>query len=149
MATILSTADKIFEFYADSLKFITINQGKSKSDTYKMIIRLRYTTEWEASGSGIDNMIGLLTLSNGAHTSRSGQTVAHEIGHCFQYQTHCDNNNQNGWMYNWGQSTLNVFWEMCAQWQAYKFYPTMQVDNEWLTNTLNGLHRHPLCVDLR
>lgn len=149
VATILSTADKIFEFYADSLKFITINQGKSKSDTYKMIIRLRYTTEWEASGSGIDNMIGLLTLSNGAHTSRSGQTVAHEIGHCFQYQTHCDNNNQNGWMYNWGQSTLNVFWEMCAQWQAYKFYPTMQFDNEWLTNTLNGLHRHPLCVDLR
>ena len=149
VATILSTADKIFEFYADSLKFITINQGKSKSDTYKMIIRLRYTTEWEASGSGIDNMIGLLTLSNGAHTSRSGQTVAHEIGHCFQYQTHCDNNNQNGWMYNWGNSTLNVFWEMCAQWQAYKFYPTMQFDNEWLTNTLNGLHRHPLCVDLR
>lgn len=149
VATILSTADKIFEFYADSLKFITINQGKSKSDTYKMIIRLRYTTEWEASGSGIDNMIGLLTLSNGAHTSRSGQTVAHEIGHCFQYQTHCDNNNQNGWMYNWGNSTLNVFWEMCAQWQAYKFYPAMQFDNEWLTNTLNGLHRHPLCVDLR
>ena len=147
--TILDTADKIFEFYADSLKFITINQGKSKSDTYKMTIRLRYTTEWEASGSGIDDTIGLLTLSNGAHTSRSGQTVAHEIGHCFQYQVHCDNNNQNGWMYNWGQSTLNVFWEMCAQWQAYKFYPTMQFDNEWLSNALNGLHRHPLCVGLR
>jgi len=147
--TILDTADKIFEFYADSLKFITINQGKSKSDTYKMTIRLRYTTEWEASGSGIDDMIGLLTLSNGAHTSRGGQTVAHEIGHCFQYQVHCDNNNQNGWMYNWGQSTLNVFWEMCAQWQAYKYYPAMQFDNEWLSNTLNGMHRHPLCVGLR
>ncbi len=146
---ILETADKIFEFYADSLKYITINQGKSKTDTYKMIIRLRYTTDWEASGSGIDNQIGLLTLSNGAHTSRSGQTVAHEIGHCFQYQTHCDNNNQNGWMYNWGNSTLNVFWEMCAQWQAYKFYPAMQFNNEWLSNTLNGLHRHPLCVSLR
>lgn len=152
---ILATADKIFEFYADSLKFITINQGKSKTDTYKMIIRLRHTTTWEASGSGIDNQIGLLTLSNGAHTSRSGQTVAHEIGHCFQYQTHCDNNNQNGWMYNWGQSTLNVFWEMCAQWQAYKFYPHMQFvwdsnkGNDWFGNTLNGLHRHPLCPDLR
>ena len=146
---ILETADKIFEFYADSLKYITINQGKSKTDTYKMIIRLRHTTEWEASGSGIDNQIGLLTLSNGAHTSRSGQTVAHEIGHCFQYQTHCDNNDWNGWMYNWGQSTLNVFWEMCAQWQAYKFYPDMQFNNEWLNNTLNGLHRHPLAVDLR
>jgi hypothetical protein len=152
---ILESADKIFEFYADSLKFITINQGKSKTDTYKMIIRLRYTTDWEASGSGIDNTIGLLTLSNGAHTSRSGQTVAHEIGHCFQYQTHCDNNNYNGWMYNWGNSTLNVFWEMCAQWQAYKFYPKMQFvwdsgqGNDWFGGTINGLHRHPLCVDLR
>ena len=146
---ILETADKIFELYADSLRFITINQEKSKTDTYKMIIRLRHTTEWEASGSGIDNQIGLLTLSNGAHTSRSGQTVAHEIGHCFQYQVHCDNGNQNGWMYNWGSSTLNVFWEMCAQWQAYKYYPKMQFDNEWLSNTLNGLHRHPLAVHLR
>ncbi len=148
--TILATADKIFDFYADSLKYITINQGKSKTDTYKMIIRLRYSTTWEASGSGIDNTIGLLTLSNGAHTSRSGQTVAHEIGHCFQYQTHCDNNNQNGWMYTWANSgNGNVFWEMCAQWQAYKFYPEMQFDNEWLNNTLNGFHKNPLAEELR
>ena len=149
VASILETADRIFEFYADSLKFIAINAGKSKTDTYKMIIRLRYTTDWEANGSGIDNQIGLLTLSRWAYTSRGGQTVAHEIGHCFQYQTHCDNNNQNGWMYNWGRSTLNVFWEMCAQWQAYKYYPDMQFDNEWLNNSLNGMHRHPLCVALR
>lgn len=147
--SILDRADQIFEFYADSLKFITINQGKSKTDTYKMIIRLRYTEEWEASGSGIDNTIGLLTLSRWAYTSRDGQTVAHEIGHCFQYQTHCDNNDQNGWMYNWGSGNNNVFWEMCAQWQAYKYYPAMQFNNEWLTNTLNGLHKHPLAVDLR
>lgn len=146
---ILATADRIFEFYADSLKFIVTNKGTSKTDTYKMIIRLRSTTEWEASGSGIDNTIGLLTLSRWAYTSRGGQTVAHEIGHCFQYQTHCDNNDWNGWMYNWGSSTLNVFWEMCAQWQAYKFYPDMQTDNEWLNNSLNGMHRHPLCVELR
>ena len=148
--TILETADKIFEFYADSLKFLTINQGKSKTDTYKMIIRLRYTDEWEASGSGIDNTIGLLTLSRWAYTSRAGQTVAHEIGHCFQYQTHCDNNNSNGWMYTWANSgNGNVFWEMCAQWQAYKFYPEMQFNNEWLNNTLNGFHKNPLAEELR
>ena len=155
VSTILNNADKIFELYADSLKFITINQGKSKTDTYKMIIRLRHTTDWEASGSGIDDQIGLLTLSNGAHTSRSGQTVAHEIGHCFQYQTHCDNGNWNGWMYNWGTSAFNVFWEMCAQWQAYKFYPQMQFvwdsgqGNDWFGGTINGLHRHPLTPFLR
>ncbi len=147
--SILQSADKVFEHYANELKFITINQGVSKTDTYKMIIRLRYTDEWEASGSGIDNTIGLLTLSRWAYTSRGGQTVAHEIGHCFQYQTHCDNKDWNGWMYNWGRGNYNVFWEMCAQWQAYKFYPSMQFDNEWLNGTLNGLHKHPLCVDLR
>lgn len=147
--SILATADQVFEYYANELKFITINEAKSKTDTYKMIIRLRYTDEWEASGSGIDNTIGLLTLSRWAYTSRGGQTVAHEIGHCFQYQTHCDNRDWNGWMYNWGSGNYNVFWEMCAQWQAYKYYPAMQFDNEWLGNTLNGLHKHPLCVDLR
>ena len=153
--TILNNADKIFEFYANDLGFLTINQNKSKTDTYKMIIRLESSTTWKAEGSGIDNQIGMLTLSNGAHTSRSGQTVAHEIGHCFQYQTHCDNNNWNGWMYSWGNSTLNVFWEMCAQWQAYKFYPRMQFvwdsnqGNDWFGGTINGLHRHPFCVGLR
>ncbi|MCR5821286.1 MAG: hypothetical protein K6F94_10160, partial [Bacteroidaceae bacterium] len=144
---ILETADKIFEFYADSLKFITINQGKSKTDTYKMIIRLRSSTEWEASGSGIDDVIGLLTLSRWAYTSRDGQTMAHEIGHCFQYQVHCDNNNSNGFMYANGDGS--VFWEMCAQWQAYKFYPKMQFGNEWFSNTLNGMHREPCEADLR
>ena len=144
---ILATADKVFELYADSLKFITT--GKSKTDTYKMFIRLRSSEDWEASGSGIDDQIGLLTLSRWAFTSRDGQTMAHEIGHCFQYQVHCDNGDWNGWMYNWGSSTYNVFWEMCAQWQAYKYYPDMQFNNEWLYNTLNGLHRHPLSVHLR
>ncbi len=147
---ILDTADKIFEMYADKLGFITINQGKSKSDTYKMIIRLFSTSEWKAEGSGIDNQIGMLSLSRWAYTSRGGQTVAHEIGHCFQYQVHCDNNDWNGWMYNWHSSTQNPFWEMCAQWMAYVYYPNKLLnDNEWLWNSLNGMHRHPLAGYLR
>ena len=122
----------------------------SKSDTYKMIIRLFSTSEWKAEGSGIDNQIGMLSLSRWAYTSRGGQTVAHEIGHCFQYQVHCDNNDWNGWMYNWHESTQNPFWEMCAQWMAYVFYPNKLLnDNEWLWNSLNGMHRHPLAGYLR
>ncbi len=147
---ILETADKIFEMYADKLGFITINQGKSKSDTYKMIIRLFSTSEWKAEGSGIDNQIGMLSLSRWAYTSRGGQTVAHEIGHCFQYQVHCDKGDWNGWMYNWHESTQNPFWEMCAQWMAYVYYPNKLLnDNEWLWNSLNGMHRHPLAGYLR
>jgi len=140
----LALAEKCFAFYADSLKFI--NRGTSKTDTYKMIIRLRYTTDWEASGSGVDNTIGLLTLTTWALTSRGGQTIAHEVGHCFQYQTHCDNNDLNGWMYGYGTdaSGSNGWWEQCAQWQAYKVFPTQQFTSEWFAGYLSNAHKNTL-----
>lgn len=140
----LALAEKSFIYYADSLKFIT--RGSSKTDNYKMIIRLRYSTEWEASGSGVDDMIGLLTLTPWALTSRGGQTIAHEVGHCFQYQTHCDNNDTNGWMYGFGENASggNGWWEQCAQWQAYKIFPEQQFTNEWFTGYLNNAHKNML-----
>lgn len=140
----LALAEKSFAHYADSLKFI--QRGASKTDTYKMIIRLRYSTEWEASGSGVDNTIGLLTLTSWALTSRGGQTIAHEVGHCFQYQVHCDNNDSNGWMYGFGDNASggNGWWEQCAQWQAYKVFPTQQFSNEWFSGYLNNVHKHIL-----
>lgn len=138
----LALADKCFDFYADSLKFVT--KGASKTDNYKMIICLRYSTTWEASGSGVDNTIGLLTLVPQALTSRGGQTIAHEVGHCFQYQTHCDNGDSNGWMYGFGANASggNGWWEQCAQWQAYKIFPEQQFTSEWFTNYLNNTHKN-------
>ena len=148
--SMLEMGDKCFELYANQLGFVVPEQGKSKTDTYKMIIRLKSTGDWIAEGSGIDNQIGMLTLSSWAYQSRGGQTVAHEIGHCFQYQVHCDKGDWNGWMYNWHQSTQNPFWEMCAQWMAYVYLPNKLFnDNEWLNNSLNGMHRHPLAGYLR
>lgn len=140
----LAIAEKSFETYADSLKFI--QRGASKTDIYKMIIRLRYSSEWEASGSGVDNIIGLLTLTTPAVSSRNGQTVAHEVGHCFQYQVHCDNNDSNGWMYGFGDNASggNGWWEQCAQWQAYKVFPTQQFTNEWFSGYQNNVHKHIL-----
>jgi len=142
----LALAEKCFDYYADSLKFI--NKGSSKTDQYKMIIRFRYTdgSVWEATGSGVDNTIGLLTLTSWALSSRDGQTIAHEVGHCFQYQVHCDNNDQNGWMYGFDANAggSNGFWEQCAQWQAYKVMPTQQFTNEWFAGYLNTVNKHPL-----
>jgi len=140
----LALAEKSFKFYADSLKFIL--KGSSKTDNYKMIIRLRFSTDWEASGSGVDNTIGLLTLTSWALSSRGGQTIAHEVGHCFQYQTHCDNNDLNGWMYGYGVNTSggNGWWEQCAQWQAYKIFPSQQFSSEWFSGYLNNVHKHLL-----
>lgn len=145
----LALAEKCFNFYADSLKFI--KKGASKTDSYKMIIRLRYSTDWEASGSGVDNTIGLLTLTSWALTSRGGQTIAHEVGHCFQYQTHCDNNDSNGWMYGFGTnaSGSNGWWEQCAQWQAYKVFPSMQFTSEWFSGYLSNVHKNVLTESYR
>lgn len=140
---VLRNAEKAFDFYTDSLKFI--KRGSSKTDTYKMVIRLRYEpTEWEASGSGVDNLIGLLTLTPWAAPSRNWQTLYHEIGHCFQYQVHCDNGDQNGWMYAPGGGSGCAFWEQCAQWQAYKIMPADQFTNEWFSGYLNNVHKHIL-----
>lgn len=149
VADILKKADECFELYANKLAFIKAGQGASKTDTYKMIIRLEYSDAWKAEGSGIDNQIGLLTLSRWASTSRGGQTLAHEIGHTFQYQVHCDNGDWRGWMFNWGKSTQNPFWEMCAQWMAYVYMPQQLFDNEWFHKSINNLHRHPLAGYLR
>lgn len=135
-------AQTAFDFYTDSLKFI--NRATSKTNQYKMVIKLRYSeTEWEATGSGVDDMIGLLTLTPWAQTSRNWQTLYHEVGHCFQYQTHCDNGDQNGWMYPVGNNGC-AFWEQCAQWQAYKIMPFDQFTNEWYNGYLDNVHKHIL-----
>ena len=140
---VLRRAEVAFAFYTDSLKFI--KKGTSKTDTYKMVIRLRYdATAWEATGSGVDNLIGLLTLTPWAAPSRNWQTLYHEIGHCFQYQVHCDNNNQNGWMYAPGGGYGCAFWEQCAQWQAYKIMPADQFTNEWFDGYMKNVHKHIL-----
>lgn len=140
---VLRHAEIAFEFYTDSLKFI--RPGQSKTDTYKMVIRLRYEpAEWEASGSGVDDLIGLLTLTPWAAPSRNWQTLYHEIGHCFQYQVHCDNGDQNGWMYAPGNGNGCAFWEQCAQWQAYKIMPADQFNNEWFDGYLQNVHKHIL-----
>ncbi len=140
---LLRVAEMSFDFYADSLKFI--KRGSSKTDNYKMIIRLRYTRDWEASGSGVDDQIGLLTLTAWS-AQVGGHTLAHEVAHCFQYQIHCDNNNQNGWMYGFGTNASggNGWWEQCAQWQAFKVYPAQQFTDGRFTNYLNTAHKHIL-----
>ncbi len=140
---VLRHAEIAFRFYTDSLKFI--KPGRSQTDTYKMVIRLRYEpTGWEATGSGVDSKIGLLTLTPWAAPSRNWQTLYHEVGHCFQYQVHCDNGDQNGWVYSPGNGKGCAFWEQCAQWQAYKIMPDNQFTNEWFSGYLSNVHKHIL-----
>lgn len=89
-----------------------------------------YQTEWLATGSGYDNKIGALWV-NPSTCQPVGSTIAHEIGHSFQYQVYCDKILQGnpddlkcGFRYGYeGSNGGNGFWEQCAQWQSYQDYP--------------------------
>ena len=75
-----------------------------------MEIYLLYQTEWLATGSGYDNTIGALWV-NPSTCQPVGSTIAHEIGHSFQYQVSCDKMlngeadfSQVGFRYGYGSS---------------------------------------------
>jgi hypothetical protein len=118
---LLAKAEGFYDMNVNTLKFLT--PGDSKTDNYKMMIFLLYQTDWLATGAGYDNVIGALWVSPGT-CQPVGSTIAHEIGHCFQYQVYCDLGGNSGWRYGFGGNGGNGYWEQCAQWQAYQSYPT-------------------------
>lgn len=145
----LAKAEQFFKTNVEKLGMADVGEGKSRLDEYKMIIHLMYDDGWTAVGSGYDDMIGALWVT--PQTSRPvGSTIAHETGHCFQYQVACDyrknglsNYTQRGWRYGYGAggSGGNAFWEQCAQWQAMQDYPNEAFGyhvSVWLAN----YHRH-------
>lgn len=117
---LLAKAEEFYAMNVNTLKFVT--PGASKTDNYKMMIFLMYQTEWLATGSGYDNTIGALWVSPGT-CQPVGSTIAHEIGHSFQYQVFCDHGGNSGWRYGFGGNGGNAFWEQTAQWQSFQSYP--------------------------
>lgn len=129
---LLTKAEQFYKTNIEVLKFAEVGQNKSYLDKYKMEIYLLYQTEWLATGSGYDNTIGALWV-NPSTCQPAGSTIAHEIGHSFQYQVSCDkmlngetNFSQVGFRYGYGNNGEggNTFWEQCAQWQSFQDYPT-------------------------
>ncbi|MDT3387039.1 MAG: DUF6055 domain-containing protein [Bacteroidota bacterium] len=145
----LIKAEQFYDTNVDSLHMAYTGEGKSQLDTYKAAIYLIYTTEWTAYGGGNDYKVGTLWV-NPSTCHPIGHTIAHEIGHSFQYQTYCDHllnggadNKQSGFQYGLpGSNGGNGFWEQCAQWQAFQNYLSQTLSaydvNVWIANH----HRH-------
>jgi len=132
---LLAKAEEFYQLNVNKLKFADTGKGLSVLDKHKMEIYLIYQSEWLATGSGYDNVIGALWV-NPSTCKPVGSTIGHEIGHCFQYMVFCDylvrqgisedkapsvNTNQGpGWRYGFGASGSggNCFWEQTAQWQS-------------------------------
>lgn len=146
---LLKKAEQFYKTNIEKLHMVVVGQGKSQLDHYKMLIYLLYQTEWLATGSGSDNVIGTLWV-NPSTCQSVGSTIGHEIGHSFQYQTYCDNilngkanDNHSGFRYGYPKSNGGCgFWEQCAQWQSYQDYPEEAVVNYNVSVWLQNHHRH-------
>ncbi len=131
---LLAKAEQFFDTNVNKLKMAELGVGKSYLDDYKMEIYILYQDEWLATGSGYDNVIGALWV-NPSTCQPVGSTIAHEIGHSFQYQTYCDkvyqgdpDNLAYGFRYGFGPRGEGgcAYWEQCAQWQSFQDYPEQQ-----------------------
>ncbi|HNV66020.1 MAG TPA: DUF6055 domain-containing protein [Bacteroidales bacterium] len=135
---LLAKAEQFWSMNVNILKFLT--PGSSKTDQYKMMIFLFYQTDWLATGAGYDNTIGALWVSPST-CQPVGSTIAHEIGHSFQYQVYCDNGGNSGWRYGFGGDGGNGYWEQCAQWQAYQSYPDEAFNSYNFNVYIDNCHR--------
>lgn len=146
---LLKKAEQFYKTNVEVLKFAELGQGKSYLDKYKMQIYLIYQTEWLATGSGYDDTIGALWV-NPSTCKPVGSTIAHEIGHSFQYQVYCDklyqgmeNDFHTGFRYGYeGSNGGNGFWEQCAQWQSFQDYPEEAFTSYYFGEWTKHNHRH-------
>lgn len=149
-ATVLENAEHIWDMYVERLGFL--HPGNSTTDTYKIQLYVLYQTDWRADASGVDGKTGIGHMSPGAIGARGGHTVAHEIGHTFQYLVSADLGQSHGYNYGYGDNASggNGWWESCANWQAYKVYPERQfTDGEYFEQHLPLCHLNFMHEDWR
>ncbi len=146
---LLEKAEQFFNVNINILKFADLGNSITNLDKYKMQIYLHYTTDWMAYGGGYDDVIGALWV-NPSTCKPVGSTIAHEIGHSFQYQTYADllsyggitNDFTRGFRYGFGGDGSNAFWEQCAQWQSFQSYPMEAFTSYNFSVYMDNYHRH-------
>ena len=155
--TLLNNAEKIWDVYVGDLGFLV--PGRSTTDKVKIEMFVVNQSEWRADGSGVDGTVW--TAGSGTTKTAKSQkvglfhcnawaasdnvTVAHEIGHTFQYLVSADLGMTHGLNYVLGDNSKgNEWWEDCANWQAHKVYPAQQFSTNWGNNQnmhhLNIIH---------
>ncbi|WP_240775504.1 DUF4859 domain-containing protein [Sphingobacterium psychroaquaticum] len=140
---LLAKAEQFYALNINTLGFAERGVGKSNLDTYKMMIFLHHTTDWMAYGGGYDDVIGALWISPST-CKPVGATIAHEIGHSFQYQVRCDLGVGHGFRYGFGGNGGNGFWEQTAQWQAHQSYPLENFNSHHFSVYTQNYHRHQI-----
>ena len=145
--TLLNNAEKIWNKNVYDLGFLV--PGQSTTDKVKIEMFIVNQTEWRADGSGTKGTTWYYNGSTKASkeyrvgmfhcnpwASSSNVTVAHEIGHVFQYLVSADLGDTHGLNYGYNNYAQggNEWWEDCANWQAHKVYPAQQFSENWGNN---------------
>ena len=124
---LLQKAEMFYHLNVETLGFG--GAPNSKVTKYKSMILLNHTTEWMAYGGGYDFMCPALWI-NPSTCKPVGHTIAHEIGHSFQYVCYSDYGGGSGFHFPQGQGS--GWWEQTAQWQAAMAYPDLKWTESWL-----------------
>ncbi len=155
---VLNVAERCWKCYVEELGFIV--PGHSTTDKYKIQLYIPYQSDWRADASGDDGQeydgtwskTGLGHFNPWAANARGGHTIAHEVGHTFQYLVSADLGMSHGW--RWGFNGDGGgdcgWWESCADWQAYQIFPERQfTDGEYFEQHLTSHHLNLLHEDWR
>ena len=151
--TVASICEKCWDKYVE-LGFLV--PGQSTTDKWKIQLYIPYQSEWRADASGTNGanggMTGIGHFNPWAANARGGHTVAHEVGHTFQYLVHADLGWDRGFDYGYGNNASggNGWWESCADWQAYKVFPERQfTDGEYFEAYMRKSHMNFMHENMR
>lgn len=133
----MKEGERFYRFYVDKLKFV--KKGSSLSDKYKLLIYILNDEDQTAYGGGEENKIGVMWFRPARLKDAPFCTLAHEMGHSFQYLVHADG----AWAYTSspeGSHGQSIF-EMTAQWMLWQVYPKwMTIENYHLQDFMEKTH---------
>lgn len=107
--------ERFYDYYVNNLKLV--QKGNSLTDKYKMVLYVFSGEGGTAFGGGTDNKVGMLWTPPGRMSKMPYGTLAHELGHSFQYIMRAD----------YGAGPRGTIGEMSAQYLLWQVYP------EWMT----------------
>ena len=142
---LMEESEGMYKFYRDTLKFV--EKGNSLTDKYRMNFYIYYSDEGTVYGGGADDKVGVMWLTPGRIQTKPYGTMAHEMGHAFQYMVACDGH----WGYSSapaGSSIQSIF-EMTSQYMLFQYYPTwMQFESYHVDNYLLNTYKTFLHEDI-
>ena len=130
---VLRVAENCYDLNVNKLGFSSSNM----LNKYKIIILMNYTTTWTCYGGGYDYECSALWL-NPATVKPAGHSLAHEVGHSFQYMCYAEAANYNhtssttiGTGFHLPVGNGQAIWEQTAQWQANQSYPAQMFSQSY------------------